>query len=146
MDERFELQGTVYYRQGRKCGKPGCRCTTGDLHGPYWWRRDHAGKVTYLGTRLPPDVAAARANHDTLLPTMEAKRRELVRQADDLLRQAGALARLIDNRLLDPGDVRIVEALGFDAALVRPSGHPGTSEQGACASRKLHWHARGSSK
>lgn len=21
--------------QSRRCGKPGCRCTTGDLHGPY---------------------------------------------------------------------------------------------------------------
>jgi hypothetical protein len=61
---------------------------------------------------------------------MEAKRRELVRQADDLLRQAGALARLIDNRLLDPGDVRIIEALGFGAALVQPSGPPVTQEAG----------------
>jgi hypothetical protein len=129
-DERFELQGVTYYRQGRKCGKPGCRCTTGDLHGPYWWRRDHAGKVTYLGTRLPPDVAAARAIHNTLRPTMEAERRELVRRSDDLLRQAYALGRLIDNRLLDPGDLVIIEALGFGAALVQPSGPPVTQEAG----------------
>jgi hypothetical protein len=24
--------------QWRKCGKPGCRCARGQLHGPYWYR------------------------------------------------------------------------------------------------------------
>ena len=24
-------------RQGRRCGKPGCRCAGGELHGPYWY-------------------------------------------------------------------------------------------------------------
>jgi hypothetical protein len=28
------LRGTVV-SQGRRCGKDGCRCATGDLHGPY---------------------------------------------------------------------------------------------------------------
>jgi hypothetical protein len=32
MDE--VLHGSVA-TQGRRCGKPGCRCAAGDLHGPY---------------------------------------------------------------------------------------------------------------
>lgn len=33
-----DLEGYVagsLVEQSRRCGKPGCRCTTGDLHGPY---------------------------------------------------------------------------------------------------------------
>jgi hypothetical protein len=43
-----------------------------------------------------------------------------MRQADDLLRQAATLRRLIRNELLNVEDLAIVEALGFGAALVRP--------------------------
>ncbi|MCA1679518.1 MAG: hypothetical protein LC777_11490 [Actinobacteria bacterium] len=28
------LRGTLQ-RQGRRCGRPGCRCARGELHGPY---------------------------------------------------------------------------------------------------------------
>ena len=30
------LRGALV-RQGRRCGKPGCRCADGELHGPYWY-------------------------------------------------------------------------------------------------------------
>lgn len=35
-----------------RCGKPGCRCTRGQLHGPYWYRYQRVNgklKSTYLG-------------------------------------------------------------------------------------------------
>jgi hypothetical protein len=35
-----------------RCGKPGCRCERGQLHGPYWYRYQRVGgrlKSTYLG-------------------------------------------------------------------------------------------------
>jgi len=50
--ERFTLDGWTYYQQGRRCGRPGCRCQRGELHGPYWYRR-HAlsGAVEYAGRR-----------------------------------------------------------------------------------------------
>jgi hypothetical protein len=30
------LRGALV-RQGRRCGKQGCRCAGGELHGPYWY-------------------------------------------------------------------------------------------------------------
>jgi hypothetical protein len=33
-DPEATLRGTLQ-RQGRRCGRPGCRCTRGELHGPY---------------------------------------------------------------------------------------------------------------
>jgi hypothetical protein len=35
-----------------RCGKDGCRCTRGQLHGPYWYRYQRVDgrlKSTYLG-------------------------------------------------------------------------------------------------
>jgi hypothetical protein len=41
-----KLPGTVG-KQWVKCGKPNCRCTRGELHGPYWYRfwRDKSGRT-----------------------------------------------------------------------------------------------------
>lgn len=33
-DPELTLRGTLQ-RQGRRCGRPGCRCARGELHGPY---------------------------------------------------------------------------------------------------------------
>lgn len=120
--DRFELEGVTYYQQGRKCSKPGCKCSDGKLHGPYWYSRNHTtGKVKYLGRELPEALGAARAAHDTLLPDMSTDRRALIRQAD-------ALARLIRNRPLIEGDRDIITALGYEAALVSPAGSAGTQD------------------
>lgn len=110
--DRFELEGTTYYQQYRKCGKSGCKCNNGEPHGPYWFARDQtSGKVSYIGKNLPPEVTTARLNHDYRLTEMVKKRRELITQAD-------ALARLIRNAPLKPEDRGIVEELGFGDALV----------------------------
>lgn len=46
---------SVFVLQGVKCGKEGCKCNDGDLHGPYWYeyfRED--GKVVsrYHGKKI----------------------------------------------------------------------------------------------
>lgn len=110
--DRFELEGQTYYQQGRKCGKPSCKCAQGQLHGPYWYRRDQiSGKVRYIGRDLPAEIAAAPAAHDNMLSMMVQERRRLINQAD-------ALARLIGNKPLRDGDRVTVTALGFGACLV----------------------------
>src|SRR5258708_22317462 len=52
------LRGSVV-RQGRRCGKEGCGCRQGDLHGPYVYlsvgRRGGASRLLYV----PTDFAAA---------------------------------------------------------------------------------------
>ena len=35
-------------RQMRRCGKPGCRCAEGELHGPYMYLSVRAGKRSQL--------------------------------------------------------------------------------------------------
>lgn len=54
----------ILVQQWVKCGKDSCRCASGgQQHGPYWYRRwrDSEGRYrgTYLGKRLPPEIAEA---------------------------------------------------------------------------------------
>lgn len=41
-DPRGTLRGTLQ-RQGRRCGRPGCRCARGELHGPYLYLAVYGG-------------------------------------------------------------------------------------------------------
>jgi len=112
VEHRFDLEGMTYYQQGRKCGKPICKCVTGELHGPYWYARDlDNGKVTYLGRELPAEVLAARMACDRLLPEMTKRRGELLKQYD-------ALGRLMKGEKLWAEDKAIISLLGFSEALV----------------------------
>lgn len=49
--------GKVTYRlELVKCGKLACRCTTGQLHGPYWYAYQRQGgrvKSWYVGKQIP---------------------------------------------------------------------------------------------
>ena len=47
---------TSYYLIGTTCGKKGCKCSRGELHGPYWYSyRQENGKAgyKYVGKNLP---------------------------------------------------------------------------------------------
>lgn len=62
------LPGAVC-KQWVRCGKPNCRCTRGELHGPYWyrfWREDAKLRKSYV---KPCDLDVVRA-------ACEARRRE----------------------------------------------------------------------
>lgn len=54
--------GTTVYRLERvKCGKKKCKCTKGDLHGPYWYAYLWNGKKmtsSYIGKKLDAAIAA----------------------------------------------------------------------------------------
>ena len=110
--ETFDLEGVTYYAEGRKCGKAGCRCQSGDLHGPYYYRRDQAtGKVTYLGKVLPNQVDEARRRLAYFSRDLEVARRRLLAQAE-------ALGRLYHRRPLTAEDRAAIRDLGFGACLV----------------------------
>jgi Family of unknown function (DUF6788) len=49
------LPGTLVEQQ-RKCGKEGCRCTQGELHGPYTYLQV-AGRLVYVPAGLAQAVA-----------------------------------------------------------------------------------------
>lgn len=122
--DRFTLEGLTYYQQGRKCGRAGCKCQSGELHGPYWYTRNvDNGRVQYIGKDLPPAIAGARYAHDLLLPDMMRERRRLAGLFD-------AVSRLIRNDPLSEADRRAIESLGLGAALVSQRDDQVTQDDG----------------
>lgn len=54
---RREGNGVSYQLERVKCGKKGCKCAKGELHGPYWytyWREGRRVKCKYLGLKWRP--------------------------------------------------------------------------------------------
>lgn len=46
----------TYRSEMVRCGKKGCKCAHGELHGPYWyayWSEDGKTKSEYVGKHLP---------------------------------------------------------------------------------------------
>jgi hypothetical protein len=46
----------TYQQEMVRCGKKGCKCSRGELHGPYWyayWSEDGKTKSEYIG-KSPP--------------------------------------------------------------------------------------------
>jgi hypothetical protein len=50
----------TYRQEMVRCGKKGCRCANGELHGPYWyayWSEGGKTKSEYVGKHLPETQA-----------------------------------------------------------------------------------------
>lgn len=59
-DPQVTLRGSLK-RQGRRCGRAGCRCARGELHGPYLYlavRADGSGHSIYVPGVLADTVEA----------------------------------------------------------------------------------------
>lgn len=53
----FNIDGYHFYAQFRRCGKESCKCSAGELHGPYWYKRNlNGGYIHYVGRNLPADI------------------------------------------------------------------------------------------
>jgi len=53
--ERQSIGNMIYQLEMVKCGKERCKCTRGQLHGPYWYAYQRQGekfKSTYIGKTL----------------------------------------------------------------------------------------------
>lgn len=53
----------TYRSEMVRCGKKGCKCADGKLHGPYWyayWFEGGKTKSQYIGKRLPKGVKPPR--------------------------------------------------------------------------------------
>jgi hypothetical protein len=49
----------TYRRELVRCGKKGCKCAEGQLHGPYWyayWTEGGRTRSQYVGKKLPKGV------------------------------------------------------------------------------------------
>lgn len=56
VEERI-IDRKTYRKVGVRCGKEGCKCAEGELHGPYWyawWSERGRTKSRYVGKELPP--------------------------------------------------------------------------------------------
>ncbi len=54
--EQKHLGSVVYQLEWVRCGKPKCKCASGELHGPYWYayqRQEGKLKSWYVGKDLP---------------------------------------------------------------------------------------------
>jgi hypothetical protein len=78
------LRGTLV-SQGRRCGKEGCRCATGDLHGPYTYlsvpRPGARPRLVYVPADLVDLVSgqvAATARIEAVLAEISAINAELL--------------------------------------------------------------------
>ena len=62
MEERV-IDRKTYRWVGVRCGKGGCRCAAGELHGPYWyawWSEQGRTRSQYVGKRLPKSEQRAK--------------------------------------------------------------------------------------
>ena len=69
-DNQVNLEGSLV-SQMRRCGKEGCRCSQGELHGPYVYlsiRRDADRRLVYI----PADLAEAVQRHLALTGQIES--------------------------------------------------------------------------
>ena len=118
MSEQYKVNGVLYRQQYRKCGKAGCKCATGEGHGPYWYSYDGSSAAKYVGSQLPEHVA----KHAKLLKSSAAQIRKLkeeIKKRRDHHRQQYNMAeqdlRTIDH--LETGervDPTILIKLGLD--------------------------------
>ena len=69
-DPQAKLDGSLV-SQMRRCGKEGCRCTQGDLHGPYVYLSISRGTDRRL-VYVPAELAEAVRQHLTLTEQIEA--------------------------------------------------------------------------
>ena len=64
----------------KACGRPNCRCTRGELHGPYWslrWREDGRLRRRYVRPSELERVQTAIDEWRRLHPPADRVRREL---------------------------------------------------------------------
>lgn len=74
-DPEATVQGALV-TQGRRCGKAGCRCTQGELHGPYVYvalaRARGGSRLLYVPEELREVVRQKIATTEYLAATLEA--------------------------------------------------------------------------
>jgi hypothetical protein len=75
-DPETTLRGSLH-SQGRRCGKPGCRCADGELHGPYVYLSVGRAAASARLLYVPAPLADAVRRRVTLTEAAEAKLAEI---------------------------------------------------------------------
>jgi len=120
MDE-IKVNGVQYRQQYRKCGKPGCKCNTGEGHGPYWYGYDGSSAAKYVGIKLPEHVTKHMALLKASKPKIKKIRADIEKQRDNLYkqyswadRQLRSLRALEAGERVDSGDLQDIGLAEFN--------------------------------
>lgn len=112
LPESFVIEGFRYYSQGRKCGKPGCCCKEGKLHGPYWYRRDtQTGARKYIGKQLPENIVLVYL-------ALEGRRSRINAEIRNTQLQLRCLEKLMRNEPLTTSEKVFLKHSGYKDCLV----------------------------
>jgi len=103
----MKINGTTYFQQYRTCNKQGCKCQDGQPHGPYWFARDHNGRVRYVGKNLDNDVLQQQQQMVRASGLLAHLRGDLAA----LQRRVNVLATYVDGEYLPPQDMALVETI-----------------------------------
>ena len=79
----IKVNGVTYRQQFRKCGKAGCKCNTGEGHGPYWYSYDGSSAAKYVGIKLPEHVIKHKELLRASRPQIKKIRAEIEKQRND---------------------------------------------------------------
>ena len=75
-DPETTLRGSLH-GQGRRCGKPGCRCADGELHGPYLYLSVRGAAASARLVYVPAALADAVRRRVSLTAAAEAALAEI---------------------------------------------------------------------
>ena len=111
MADSFWYNGWQYFHQGRRCGREGCKCLAGELHGPYWYRRRKSSYREYVGRELDRRLLDAVGLRDSF--------RETLQYHIDVMEEQIALLQAVisGERELDTADRLRLESLGYPMLL-----------------------------
>jgi len=98
-DASNSFAGTLYQKPVR-CGKKGCKCNNGQLHGPYWYLKLPNGKEKYLGKTLPDDFHQIRNREivqDDRIDSLKNKYQKITKLQRELRRLISDFVTEVEN-------------------------------------------------
>ncbi len=110
--DQLKVNGVQYRLQYRKCGKAGCKCNTGEGHGPYWYSYGDNNPAKYVGSKLPEHVLKHIELLKTSKPKLKAIKENIVKRRDEaqeVLDKAERELRAVQN--LEAGEYAASEIL-----------------------------------
>lgn len=99
----YRVDGKVYRQRFSTCGKEGCKCQDGELHGPYWFAIQPNRPMKYVGKELPGwvlqkhELLKVKENDLRAIRATLDEERETIRRLD---RELSAKIRIVDNLFL----------------------------------------------
>jgi hypothetical protein len=123
MQEQIKVDGVLYRQQYRKCGKPDCKCTEGELHGPYWYSYDGNSAAKYVGKQLPAHVTDRAKLLKTSAARFKRLKQDLTKKREEHYREYSLAGRQLQAvQSLEAGE-RVDSSMLVQLGLSQFNGH-----------------------